>query len=316
MDEESVEGEGTAEPESAGETAGADDAPSQRSMPTAGDEGPTGNGAKPVGPASGNGSKPAGRRHSGTGRRPRRPATLSFDIGGTGLKASVLDLEGKMLADRVKIATTYPCSPEQLVERLTTLAAPLPSYDRISAGFPGVVRDGAILTAPHFVTTEGPGSKIDPHLVEAWTGFHLASALEERLGKPVRVANDADLQGLDVVSGNGLELVVTLGTGVGTGVFVDGKLAPHLELAHHPFRKGETYNDQLGNAALKKVGPEKWRKRVKEAIANFKSLLEYDRLFLGGGNARVMQGHVDDETTIVDNVAGILGGIKLWDHDA
>ena len=244
---------------------------------------------------------------------PARPATLAIDVGGTGLKASVLDASGKLVADRVRVATTYPCPPDGLVEKLAALVAPLPGFDRVSVGFPGVVRKGIVLTAPHFVTRSGPESPVVPKLLTAWTGFDLAGALANRLGHPVRVANDADLQGLDVVSGSGLEFVVTLGTGVGTALFLDGKLAPHLELAHHPFRKGEDYNDQLGEAALRKIGAKKWRKRVEEAFANFQSLVNYDRLYVGGGNARLLDGHVGPSVTIVDNLAGILGGIKLWE---
>ncbi|MGH9169255.1 MAG: ROK family protein [Acidimicrobiales bacterium] len=246
---------------------------------------------------------------------PVHPATLAIDIGGTGLKASVLDAEGRLLADRVRVPTTYPCPPELMVSVLTKLVKPLPASERASAGFPGVVRRGHVLTAPHFVTKAGPGSPVVKELESKWKNFDLAGELSESLGVPVRIANDADLQGWAVVSGHGLEMVVTLGTGVGTALFMDGKLAPHLELAHHPFRKGETYNDQLGDAALKRIGQGKWRKRVLEAIANFQSLTNYDHLYVGGGNARLLAKHVDSPVTIVDNLAGILGGIKLWEHD-
>jgi polyphosphate glucokinase len=244
---------------------------------------------------------------------PARPATLSIDIGGTGLKASVLDVQGRLLADRVRVVTTYPVTPDQLVSELVKLVQPLPAADRVSVGFPGVVRRGHVLTAPHFVTKSGPGSSVVKELVSKWQGFDLAGSLSNRLGLDVRVANDADLQGWAVVSGSGLEMVVTLGTGVGSALFAEGKLAPHLELAHHPFRKGETYNEQLGDAALKKIGTSKWRKRVLEAIGNFDSLVNYDHLYLGGGNARHMAGHIQPAITIVDNVAGIVGGIKLWE---
>lgn len=243
------------------------------------------------------------------------PSTLAIDIGGTGLKASVLGPDGRLLADRVRLATPYPCSPEMMVDTLVALVAPLPKADRASAGFPGVVRNGLVLTAPHFITSTGPGSAVVPELQEKWRCFDLAGALAARLGVPTRIANDADLQGWAVVGGKGLEMVVTLGTGVGSALFMEGKLAPHLELAHHPFRKGDTYNEQLGEAAFRSIELHKWRKRVKKAIANFESLVNYDRLYLGGGNARHMAGHVDDSITIVDNVAGILGGIKLWDHE-
>lgn len=241
------------------------------------------------------------------------PLTLAIDIGGTGLKASLLDPAGELRAKRVRIDTTYPCPPSGLVDALAELVTPLKDFDRVSAGFPGVVRKGVVLTAPHFVTRSGPGSPLDQKLLAEWTGFDLAGALTTRLGRPTRVANDADVQGLEVVSGSGVEFVVTLGTGVGTALLVDGRLAPHLELAHHRFRKGETYDEQLGDAALKRVGQKKWRRRVDKALANFSELVNYDRVYVGGGNSSKLKGHVDSSVTIVDNVAGILGGIKLWD---
>ena len=262
-------------------------------------------------------AKSPGRKARGSaaqaGPGPVRPATLAIDVGGTGLKASVLDAEGKLVADRVRVATSYPCPPSSLVDALADLVAPMPAFDRVSIGFPGVVRKGIVLTAPHFVTRSGPGSRVVEKLLTAWTGFDLAAAVATRLGRPVRVANDADIQGLDVVSGVGLEFVVTLGTGVGTALLYDGRLAPHLELAHHPFRKGETYNEQLGEAAFRAVGAKRWRKRVQEAFSNFNVLLNYDRLYVGGGNARLLAGHVESSVIIVDNLAGILGGIKLWE---
>lgn len=260
------------------------------------------------------GQSMAGAAQAGAAAEPQHPATLAIDIGGTGLKAAVLDASGRLLADRVRVDTTYPCPPEAMVETLGRLVMPLPAAERASAGFPGVVRRGHVLTAPHFVTEHGPESAVVPELVAKWKGFDLAGALGERLRLPVRVANDADLQGWAVVSDKGLEMVVTLGTGVGTAIFAEGKLAPHIELAHHPFRKKETYNEQIGDAALQRIGVKKWRRRVIEAIGNFESLVNYDKLYLGGGNSHHMADHVDDSITIVDNVAGILGGIKLWER--
>jgi len=244
---------------------------------------------------------------------PRGPFTLAIDVGGTGLKASVLDADGRLVADRVRVDTTYPMPPEHLVDTLALLVQPLPASDRVSIGFPGVVRAGRVLTAPHFITTSGPGSGIDPLLAAAWKGFDLAGVFAARVGAPVRVANDADLQGLAVIKGEGLEFVVTLGTGVGSGLFWHGALAPHIELAHHPFRKGQTYNEELGDDALQRAGLSKWRRRLVEALANFEVLVNYDVCYLGGGNARHAAGHIDPSIVIVDNMAGILGGIKLWE---
>jgi polyphosphate glucokinase len=244
---------------------------------------------------------------------PVRPFTLAIDVGGTGIKASVLDANGKMIADRVRVNTTYPLSPDDFVDTIEKLVQPLPRSDRASIGFPGVVRKGRIVTAPHFITKRGPGSEIVPALLAAWSGFDAASHVGDRLSLPTRVLNDADLQGLAVVAGAGLELVVTLGTGVGTALFHDGVLAPHLELAHHPFRKGGTYNDQLGEAAFERVGLKRWRSRVALAIEELYELIHYDHCFIGGGNARHLRGLVSGSVSVVDNVAGILGGIKLWD---
>jgi polyphosphate glucokinase len=248
---------------------------------------------------------------------PEAPFTLAIDIGGTGLKASVLGKDGTMAADRVKVATTYPMSPQQMVEALTALVQKLPAYDRVSCGFPGMVRGGHILSAPHFVTKKGPGTPVDPKLFTAWSDFDMATALTAALGKPTKVANDADVQGAAVAQGKGLEVVITLGTGFGTAVFMDGQLLPHLEIAHQPFRKGETYNDQLGELVRKKIGDHHWNKRVRIAINTLDAMFFFDHLYIGGGNAsRVKRddlGEVLERTTVVDNTAGILGGIKLWD---
>jgi polyphosphate glucokinase len=245
------------------------------------------------------------------------PLTLSIDIGGTGLKANVLDHDGGFCADRVKVQTTYPMPPELMVEKLAGLAKKLPEADRISAGFPGMVRRGIVLSAPHFVTTNGPGTDIDPKLVTAWSGFDLAGALGDTIGKPCRVANDADVQGAAVVDGKGFEVVITLGTGFGSALFMDGRLLPHMEFAHVDFRKGETFNEQLGEPVRKKIGDKKWNRRVRLAIYYLDTLTMFDHLFIGGGNAprinRRDLGPVLERITVVDNSAGILGGIALWE---
>jgi polyphosphate glucokinase len=245
---------------------------------------------------------------------PAHPFTLAVDIGGTGLKASVLDAHGAMVADRVKILTPYPLPPEKLVASLKKLVAPLPAAERASVGFPGMVRAGIVLSAPHFVTVSGPGSEVDHDLVDLWQRFDLAEVLTREFGIPTKAANDADIQGAAVVQGEGLEMVITLGTGFGTGVFYNGELMPHLEISHQPFRKGESYDDQLGEATRKEIGHTRWNRRVMKAIANMRALVMFDHLYIGGGNSRrVLRAHLPDDVTVVDNSAGILGGIRLWE---
>jgi polyphosphate glucokinase len=216
--------------------------------------------------------------------------------------------------DRVRVETPYPLSPDKLVSVIESLLTQLPKFDRVSLGFPGMVREGKVLTAPHFVSPKGPGGEPSQALLEAWTGFDLQGALSQALHKPTKVANDADLQGAAVVTGDGLELVVTLGTGVGTGLFYHGQLCPHLELAHHPFRRDQTYNEQLGDEARKRVGAKKWNKRVAIMIDTLHGLLFYDRLYIGGGNGVKITFELPSNVTRVDNTAGILGGIKLWER--
>ena len=246
---------------------------------------------------------------------PQRPFTLAVDVGGTGIKASVLDASGLMVADRVRVDTEYPLTPEHFVSTLCELARPLPRADRVSVGFPGVVRHGRIITAPHFVTKAGPETEVDDDLLRAWTGFQVAERLSSSLGAPVKVLNDADLQGLAVIKGDGIELVVTLGTGVGTALFRDGILAPHIDLSHHPLAKGETYNQRLGDAAFERVGMKKWRERVLDALETLEGLVNFDHCYVGGGNARHLQRRLSPNYEVVDNVAGILGGIRLWEGD-
>jgi polyphosphate glucokinase len=246
---------------------------------------------------------------------PVRPLTLAIDIGGTGLKASVLDAAGAKIVDRVRTKTPYPCPPRVLIRALDELTHELPPWDRVSVGFPGFVRAGRVLTAPNLSTKRGPGTPISRKLAEAWAGFPLATELEGRLGKPTRIFNDADMHGLAVISGVGLELVITLGTGLGTAVFLDGTPTPHLELALMPFGGRGTFQDQLGNAARRRIGNERWSERVREAVEWFDALLHIDRLYVGGGNAKKLTVDLGHRVQLVDNTAGILGGIKLWELD-
>ena len=229
-----------------------------------------------------------------------RSRILAIDVGGTGLKAAVLDGEGRMRSERARIKTPHPCPPARLVELLVELVRALPEYECVSVGFPGVVRKGRVLTAPN-LAPDG-----------VYHDFDLAGELSRALDHPVRVGNDADVQGLGAIRGRGVELVVTFGTGMGTGLFQDGMLAPHLEISHHPFRHGETYEEQLGKKALKKVGLKKWNRRVAIALETLRALVNFDHLYIGGGNAKKLTLKLPPDTTIVPNTDGLVGGVRLW----
>jgi polyphosphate glucokinase len=239
--------------------------------------------------------------------------TLSVDVGGTRLKASVLDQGGRMLVDTVRVDTPYPCPPEVLVESLCRLARDLPSYHRASVGFPGLIRKGVVRQVPS-LSRRKPGGARDPRLAARWDGFRLRDALGEAFGVPTLVANDADVQGSGVVRGEGFELVVTLGTGVGCALFEDGVVLPHLELSHGHFKRGVSIDVALGSAERKRIGNERWNRRVAQAFHWLAEMVLFDRMYVGGGNAKHLALELGPRVEIVSNSAGITGGIRLWDR--
>jgi polyphosphate glucokinase len=250
------------------------------------------------------------------GRSPRRPPlgsqgneemdeprTLAIDIGGTGIKAALLDDAGSLIGERQRVPTPpKPVAPEDLVRAIDEVAAPLGTFERVSVGFPGYVRDGRVITAPNLGT-------------DALAGFDLQSVLAEHLGKPVRVLNDADVQGFGAIKGQGLEMVLTLGTGAGTALFHDGEIMPHLELAHHPVSGNQTYDQYVGNAARRKKGKKAWNKRVAKVIDILREVVRFDHLYLGGGNAKDITFALPPDVSIVPNTDGLTGGIRLWRKD-
>ncbi len=231
---------------------------------------------------------------------PPTPVTLAIDIGGTGLKAGLLDPAGKMIGERVRTPTPAHAKADVILEALVALVKPLDPYHRISVGFPGVVSKGVVKTAPNLGT-------------KAWAGYDLSGKLQERLGKPVRLLNDATVQGLGVIAGKDLECVITLGTGFGFALYQDGRLAPHLEMSQHVIRKNMTYDEYLGVGAVKRIGKKRWRKRVEVALTQLRVVVNFDTLYIGGGDARLIDFDLPADTHIVSNDAGITGGVRLWD---
>jgi polyphosphate glucokinase len=227
---------------------------------------------------------------------------LTLDIGGTAIKATVLDHEGKLLQDYKKVPTPDRATPEKVLEAIQKLIVNFPNYDKVSIGFPGYIKKGIVFTAPNLDT-------------KVWKGVNLNKLVTNLLHKPVRLINDADMQGLGVVSGKGLEMVITLGTGFGTALLQDGHLLPHLELAHHSVTKNKTYDDYIGDHALKNIGEEKWNKRMKKILAMLKIVFNYDKLYIGGGNSAKLSFKLDENVKIVTNKEGIKGGARLWQLD-
>ena len=222
--------------------------------------------------------------------------TLAVDIGGTGLKMLCLNPEGKPITDRLRVLTPRPATPMRLLAALSKMRERMPDFDRVSVGFPGVVKQGVTMLAVN----------LDPK----WVGYPLEAELQRRWKKPVRVANDAVVQGLGAIQGRGMEMIVTLGTGMGSALFVDGHVCP-LELGHHPWLK-KTYEDYLGRRGLKKYGVKKWNKLLRKAVAQTEATFNWDHLYLGGGNTKLVTLKFRPNVTIVSNMDGLLGGVALW----
>ncbi|MCL3859998.1 ROK family protein [Actinotalea sp. K2] len=241
---------------------------------------------------------------------------MAVDCGGGGIKASVLDAAGTLHVPALRVPTPYPLPPSRLVQTVADIAARLPPADRATVGVPGMIRHGVVIATPHYVTVAGPRSRVDPALVTAWAGADMSAALTAALGYPTLVLNDAEVHGAGVIAGSGLELVLTLGTGLGSALFDGGVLAPHLELSHAPVRRGVTYDSYLGEHERRRLGDGAWSRRVRRAVDGLRPVFRWDRLYLGGGNSRRIRPAaleaLGDDVVVVPNSAGIVGGVRAW----
>jgi polyphosphate glucokinase len=215
--------------------------------------------------------------------------TLSIDIGGTGIKALILNERGDALSKPIRARTPLQATPEKVLRVVARMATRHGEFERVSIGFPGVVRDGVV--------------KDSPNLSPDWKNVNALALFEGRIGKPVRVLNDADMQGFGAIAGKGVELVITLGTGCGSALFVDGKLVPNVEVGRV----------KLGDAGRRKVGMSRWHRRVEKFVKRLHDMFHFDQLYIGGGNAaRLNIKKLPAPVRIVSNLNGLVGGIALW----
>lgn len=226
---------------------------------------------------------------------------LAVDIGGSSIKLIVLDEDGEPISETLARETPSPAEPSALLALIHDLADTLPPHQHVSVGFPGVVKDGTTWNAPNLGD-------------ELWDRVPFGEQLTQRLERPVRVVNDVDLQGLGVVQGHGVELAITLGTGVGAALFTDGALVPNLELGHHPYRDGQTYEDLLRDSELKRIGRAEWTARVLDALGPIERLFNYDTLHLGGGNAQNLVGELPANVRVFPLAEAMRGALRLWDE--
>lgn len=227
--------------------------------------------------------------------------TLSIDIGGSGIKMIALDPGGRPVSERQRELTPQPATPAAMFAVIRKMIDAQQEFERVSVGFPGVVVRGVVRTAPN----------LDE---KAWRNVKLEEKIARHTQKPTRVINDADLQGYGAIEGRGVELALTLGTGLGGALFIDGILVPNLEIGHHPLRDGKTYEELVSDRQLKKIGKKRWRKRVAEVLEQVDLLFNCDLIHVGGGNAARLTTPLPPRVRVFDNVKGMTGGIRLWQH--
>lgn len=224
---------------------------------------------------------------------------LAVDIGGTLIKASVIDAAGEMLAPWTRTSTPERASPDDVIATIEALAEQLPSSNKMAIAFPGVVSKGIVATAPNLAAG-------------VWRNYDLRSAIQSKFGCDVRILNDAIVQGLGVAHGPGLECVLTLGTGLGFALFRDGRFLVQLELGQNGMCGGQNFDSYVGHAAFVSEGETEWNRRVEETFAVIRRLVTPDRILVGGGNARRIAFDLPDDVALFPMTAGVTGGATLW----
>jgi polyphosphate glucokinase len=232
-------------------------------------------------------------------RRSDHPITLAVDVGGSNIKAALLSPQCRLLTERVRVKTPEGLTPALLLDTLVELAQQFERYDRVSVGVNGLVHHGRVYAIP---ATRNP----------QFRGFDLSRKLSKRLTRPVRTLNDGQMHALGFVRGRGVEVVITLGTGLGSAVFIDGHLGPNVQFlpsAGNERLKGGDY----GDLALEKLGRKKWSRRVGRLIDLVRLLTNFDHLYIGGGNADKLRLDFPSDVTIGDNSAALAGGVRMWE---
>lgn len=211
---------------------------------------------------------------------------LAIDVGGTHVK---------VLATGRRKVLEIPSGPKMTAAEMARKVREGTTgwrYSVVSIGYPGPVLHGKPVSEP-------------ANLGGGWVGFDFKKAF----GHPVRLINDAAMQALGSYKG-GRMLFLGLGTGLGSALIVDGVLEP-MELAHLPFKNGQTYEDRVGDAALKRLGKKKWRRNVTDVVTRLQTALEADEVVVGGGNAKLLR-TLPKGVRLGSNANAFIGGYRLW----
>jgi polyphosphate glucokinase len=235
-------------------------------------------------------------------------AILGIDIGGSGVKGAPVDtVRGEFLTERYRVPTPQPSDVTSVVEAVAEVAAQFNDFDRVGITFPGVVVDGVTRTA----------ANVD----KSWLDAPAAQLFTDRLGMPVSVLNDADAAGVaEVAFGagrdqSGLIMMLTFGTGIGSALFLDGRLIPNTEFGHLEI-DGKDAEVRASDRAREAddMSWEKWAGRVQDYLRHVEALLSPRLFIIGGGVSKKSDRFfplIDIRTPMVPatllNNAGIIG---------
>jgi len=217
-----------------------------------------------------------------------KPKILVIDVGGTHVKVRV---SGQR--EERKVVSGSAMTAARMVRDVKALVKDW-KYDVISIGYPGTVIRGRPVHEPY-------------NLGGGWVRFNFAKAF----GHTVKMVNDAAMQALGSYKG-GCMLFLGFGAGLGSAMIVDGILEP-MELAHLPYKK-KTYEDYVGDRALKRLGKKKWRREVADVVTRLKAALEADYVVLGGGNSKNLK-NLPAGAELGENRNAFLGGTRLWKEE-
>lgn len=239
---------------------------------------------------------------------------LAIDVGATTIKYCPVDEGGQLLDTPKRRPTPYPCTPGRLVDALVARVEET-DWHRVGVGFPGEFADGHVVRPGNLSRPGGVTTEVDPDLAAQWSGFALEDALRTATGRDVRVVNDATLAALGCCEGHGVEVVVTLGTGVGLAMEREGTLVRVRDVGAAPFRDGRTYDQSLGERA-RSEDPDHWYELLEEALRGFAEEFSATQLHLAGGNAkRVAPGRFTTlacPVTVHGNEAPLRGAARLF----
>lgn len=237
---------------------------------------------------------------------------VGVDIGGTGIKSALVDTDtGDLRSDRLRTLTPEAPTPEAVSEVVAEQLGRLGGEGTVGVGLPAVVQHGTVRTAAH--------------LHADWVGVDAAAAFRERLGRDTVVLNDADMAGIaETRLGAGRDtagviLMLTLGTGIGSAIFVDGTLVPNLELGHIEVH-GEEGEDRAAASVRKRedLSWDEWAERLNEYLDHVERLVWPDVIILGGGVTKKtdrflerLEARAEIRVATLRNNAGIVGAALM-----